>query len=354
MPWDEPPKKADRVSCRLHCLRPVVAEQAGERGALACGERRALRVRGGEWAPVGALSIGRGMERAGGGGARPPGSVCPAAGRGRTDRRAAWRRAGCARACERLAHTRAHGSDAAKMESSPPLAPSQELHVCIVCIEISKLYWNPNTNTIQDCLYSDAIFSIGLYSCISMYNACINPYLYIFVCIVSVLINCSYWLVLHVFYCIDMYCMYCIYCMYCMYWIVLVCIDCIACIVCIACIALYFYVFMCISMYGLYRMFCMYCMYCLVFSCIVCIACIACIAGMCVYWYVLFVLHVLYVFNVLPCIGMYSLYCLYCIYCMYSYVLIVLLVFWLYCLYGAQCHVFAFIYIYLHVLICII
>ena len=232
--------------------------------------------------------------------------------------------------------------------------PSQELHVCIVCIEISKLYWNPNTNTIQDCLYSDAIFSIGLYSCISMYNACINPYLYIFVCIVSVLINCSYWLVLHVFYCIDMYCMYCIYCMYCMYWIVFVCIDCIACIVCFVCIALYFYVFMCISMYGLYRMFCMYCMYCLVFSCIVCIACIACIAGMCVYWYVLFVLHVLYVFNVLPCIGMYSLYCLYCIYCMYSYVLIVLLVFWLYCLYGAQCHVFAFIIIYLHVLICII
>ena len=53
---------------------------------------------------------------------------------------------------------------------------SQDFHVCIVCIEISSLYWSPNTNIIHVCLYSDAIFRIGLYSCIGMYCTCIYWY----------------------------------------------------------------------------------------------------------------------------------------------------------------------------------
>ena len=47
-------------------------------------------------------------------------------------------------------------------------SPSQDVHVCIVYSNIS-----------------------GLYSCIGMYCTCIAMYQYVFICIMSVLINAS-------------------------------------------------------------------------------------------------------------------------------------------------------------------
>ena len=74
---------------------------------------------------------------------------------------------------------RGFGASATALRRRRP--SSQELHVCIVCIEISNLNWSLNTNPIQVCLYSDAIFRIGLYFRIGMYCTCINMYCLLFV-----------------------------------------------------------------------------------------------------------------------------------------------------------------------------
>jgi hypothetical protein len=88
-------------------------------------------------------------------------------------------------------------------------------------------------------MYPDALFCIGLHSCIGTYLTCIAMYWSVFVSILSVLINacielyCIYWcvlfnvlFVLHVSYAlyvsvsIGMYCLYCRYGpgMYRLYW----------------------------------------------------------------------------------------------------------------------------------------
>ena len=78
----------------------------------------------------------------------------------------------------------------------------------LVCIDILGLYWSFNTYTIRVCLYWEAFFCIGLYSCIGMYWGCIDVYLYVLACIVLVLDECLYWHVLLVSACICTYCVY--------------------------------------------------------------------------------------------------------------------------------------------------
>ena len=68
------------------------------------------------------------------------------------------------------------------LSSSTARDTSQELHVCIVCIEISNLYWNLNTTTIQfDCIQTrfSVLVCILVLVCIVHVSICIGIYSYV-------------------------------------------------------------------------------------------------------------------------------------------------------------------------------